>query len=47
MFEGDKLPYELLLTNEKKTLLKNAFRNNMSPDIKHSKAQICKITQSG
>ena len=32
---------------EKKTKIRNAFNNNTSTDIKHSKAQINKIIQSG
>ena len=46
MFNGNDLPYELLLTTRQKTKLKNAFNNNMS-DLKLSKAQISKIIQSG
>ena len=32
------LPHELLLTTRQKTKLRNAFNNNMSTDIKLSKA---------
>ena len=32
---------------EKKAKLRNAFNNNMSTDLKLSKAQISKIIQSG
>ena len=32
---------------DKKTKLRNAFNNNMSTDLKLSKAQISKIIQSG
>ena len=32
---------------DKKTKFRNAFKNNMSADIKLSKAQISKIIQSG
>ena len=32
---------------DKKTKLRNAFNNNMSTDLKLSRAQIFKITQSG
>ena len=46
MFNGNNLPYELLLTTRQTTKLRNAFRNNMSTDIKLSKAQISKIIQS-
>ena len=47
MFDGNNLPHELLLTTRQKTKLRNAFNNNMSIDIKLSKAQITKIIQSG
>ena len=48
MFEGNDLPHELLLTTRQKTeLKKNAFNNNMSTDLKLSRAQISKIIQSG
>ena len=47
MFKGNNLPHELLLTTRKKTKIRNAFNNNMSTDIKLSKAQITKIIQSG
>ena len=47
MFNGNDLPHELLLTTRQKTKLRNAFNNNMSTDIKLSKAQITKIIQSG
>ena len=40
MFNGNNLPRELLLTTRQKTKLRNAFENNMSTDIKLSKAQI-------
>ena len=45
MFPFD-LPHELLLITRQKTKLRNAF-NNMSTDLKLSKAQIFKIIQSG
>ena len=47
MFNGNDLSHELLLTTRKKTSLRNAFNNNMSTDLKLSKAQISKIIQSG
>ena len=46
MLNGNDLPYELLLTTRQKTKI-NAFNNNMSTDLKLSKAQINKIIQSG
>ena len=47
MFNGNELPHELLLTTRQKTKVRNAFNNNMSTDLKLSKAQINKIIQSG
>ena len=47
MFDGNHLPYELLLTTRQKAKLRNAFENNMSTGIKLSKAQIFTIIQSG
>ena len=47
MFNGNNLPHELLLTTRQKTKLRNAFNNNMSTDLKFSKAQISKIIKSG
>ena len=47
IFEGNNLPYELLLISRQKTKLKNKFKNNMSTNIKLSKTQISKIIQSG
>ena len=41
------LPHELLSTTRQTTKLINAIENNMSTDIKLSKAQISKIIQSG
>ena len=43
MFDENDLPHELLLTTSQKTKLRNTFNNNMSTDIKLSKAQIFKI----
>ena len=47
MFNRNDLPHELLLTTRQKTKIRNAFNNNMSTDLKLSKAQINKIIQSG
>ena len=47
MFHGNDLPQELLFTTRQKTKIRNAFSNNMSTDLKLSKAQINKIIQSG
>ena len=47
MFNGNDLPHELLLTTRQKTKLRNAFNNNMSTDLKLSRAQISKIIQNG
>ena len=46
MFNGNNLPPELPLTIRQKTKLKNAFNNNISTDLKISRAQISKIIQS-
>ena len=46
MFDGNDMPHELLLTTRQKTRLRHAFNNNMSTDLKLSKAQISKIIQS-
>ena len=46
MLTGNDLPHELLLTTRQKTKLRNAFNNNMSTDLRLSKAQISKIIQS-
>ena len=47
MFNGNNLSHELSLTTRQKIKLRNAFNNNMSADLKLSKAQISKIIQSG
>ena len=47
MLNGNNLPHELLLTTRQATKLRNAFENNMSTDIKLSRAEISKIIQSG
>ena len=47
MFNGNDLPHEWLLTTRQRRKLRNAINNNMSADIKLSKAQISKIIQSG
>ena len=47
MFNGNNLPHELLLVTRQTTKLRNAIENNMSTDIKLSKAEISKIIQSG
>ena len=46
MFNRNDLPHDLLLKRQK-TKLRNAFNNNMSIDLKLSKAQITKIIKSG
>ena len=43
----NNLRHELLLTTRQTTKLRNAIENNMSTNIKLSKAQISKIIQSG
>ena len=47
VFHGNDLPHELFLTTRQRTKLKNASNNNMSTDLKLSKAQISKTIQSG
>ena len=47
IFNGNNLPHELLLTTRQTAKLRNVIENNMSTDIKLSKAQISKIIQSG
>ena len=47
MFSVNNLPHALLLTTIQTTKLRNAIKNNMSTDIKLSKAQISKLIQSG
>ena len=46
MLNSDNLPHELLLVTRQTTKLRFAIKNNMSTDIKLSKAQISKIIQS-
>ena len=46
-FEDEELPHIFFLTTRKTTKVRNAVANNMSTDIKLSKAQISKIIQSG
>ena len=46
-FNKDELPHELYLTTRQSTKLRNAINNNMSTDIKFSKAQLKKLIQSG
>ena len=46
MLNGNHLPHKLLLTTTQKTKLRNALNNNMSTDLKLSKAQITKIIKS-
>ena len=43
MFNSDDLHHEVLLTARQTTKLRNAIENNMSTDIKLSKAQVSKI----
>ena len=46
MLDRNDLPHELLLTTRQKTELRNPFNNNMSTDVKLSKAQISKKIHS-
>ena len=45
-FNKDELLHELLLTTRQNTKLRNAINNNLTTDIKLSKAQIKKLIQS-
>ena len=47
MLDGNDLPHSLLLITRQKTKLRNTLNNNMSSDIKFSKAQMSKIIQFG
>ena len=47
MLKANNLSRELLLTTRQTTKQRDAIENNMSTDIKFSKAQISKIIQSG
>ena len=47
MIGGDNLPHVSFLTTRQKIKLRKAFNNNISIDIKRSKAQISKMIQSG
>ena len=47
VFNGNDLTHELLLTTRQKTKLRNTVNNNMSTDLKLSKAKISQIIQSG
>ena len=47
MLDGNDLPHELLLETRQKTKLRNTFNNNISTNLKLSRAQISKIIQSG
>ena len=46
-FQDEGLPHELFLTTRQATEKRSEFADNMSTDIKLSKAQISKIIQSG
>ena len=43
MLDGSDMPHELLRTTRQKINLINAFNNNISTDLKFSKAQTYKI----
>ena len=47
VFVGNDLPHDLLLTTRQKAKLRNVFNNNMSTDLKLSRAQILKMIQFG
>ena len=45
--DNANFPHELLLTNRQFANIRKAFANNLSTDIKSSKAQLSKMIQSG
>ena len=47
MFNENNLTHDLLLATRQNTKLRNAFENNISTDIKLSRAQISKLIQPG
>ena len=47
IFPENDFSHELLMRTRQKTKLRNACNNNMSTDLKLSKAHISKILQSG
>ena len=47
MFNSNNLPHELFLRTRQTTKLRNAIENNISTNVKLSKAQVSKIIQSG
>ena len=47
ILDGNHLPHELLSTTRQKSKLRNAFINNISTNLKLSKAQIFRIIQPG
>ena len=47
MLDENDLPHEFLLTTRQKSNLRNAFNNKISTELKHSRAEISKIVQSG
>ena len=46
-FEDEELPHELFLTTRQTTKIINVFANNLTGDIKLSKAQMSEIIKSG
>ena len=47
MVNGNDLPHELLLTTKQKTKLRNSFNNNMSTDLKFSRAHLWWAADAG
>ena len=45
--DNTNFPHELLLANRQVANIRKAFANNLSTDIKFSKAQLSKMIQSG
>ena len=46
-FNKNELPHELFLATRQSTKLRNAINNNLSTDVKLSKAQLKKLVKSG
>ena len=47
IIEDEEFSHEWFLTRRQTTKIRNAFADNMSTDIKLSKAQLSKVIQSG
>ena len=45
--DNSNFPHKLLLTNRQVANIRKAFANNLSTDVKSSKTQLLKMSQSG